>query len=82
MNLSVFSFALFSGFTVNGQIIGKTIVIPDGPHNTLTYFGRLGISHRKQGLRMEVSTQDISILHNGKKMKLQWSNAASIKDDE
>lgn len=56
--------------------------MPDGPHNALTYFGRLGISHRKLGMRMEVSTQDISILHNGKKMKLLWSDAASIKDNE
>lgn len=67
---------------MNGQIIGKNSVVPDGPHNTLTYFGRLGISHRKLGLRMEVSTQDISILHNGKTVKLLWSDEASIKENE
>lgn len=75
-------FFLFSGFTVNGQIIGKNIVVPDGPHKALTYFGRLGISHQKLGMRMEVSTQDISIFHNGKKVKFLWSNAASMKDSE
>lgn len=77
-----FSFLFFSGFTVNGLIIGKNSVVPDGPHNALTYFGRLGISHRQRGIRMEVSTQDISILHHGKKTKLLWSNAASVQDNE
>lgn len=67
---------------VNGQIIGKNHVDPDGPHKALTYFGRLGISHQKLAIRIEVSTQDISIFHNGKKEKLQWSNAASVKDNE
>lgn len=71
-----------SGFIVNGQIIGKNNVVPDGPHKALTYFGRLGISHQKLGMRMEVSTQDISIFHNGKKAKFLWSNAASMKDSD
>uniref|UniRef100_A0A8P4G878 Inter-alpha-trypsin inhibitor heavy chain H3 n=1 Tax=Dicentrarchus labrax TaxID=13489 RepID=A0A8P4G878_DICLA len=67
-----------SGFVVNGQIIGKKKVVPDA--NTNTYFGRLGIIHQKLGVRLEVSTQDISVFHDGKQFKLLWSDAASIKE--
>lgn len=68
-----------SGFVVNGQIIGKKKVVPDG--NINTYFGRLGIIHQKLGVRLEVSTQDISVLHDGKQVKLLWSDSASIKEN-
>uniref|UniRef100_A0A8C4HQL4 Inter-alpha-trypsin inhibitor heavy chain H3 n=1 Tax=Dicentrarchus labrax TaxID=13489 RepID=A0A8C4HQL4_DICLA len=57
-----------SGFVVNGQIIGKKKVVQDA--NTNTYFGRLGIIHQKLGVRLEVSTQDISVFHDGKQFKL------------
>uniref|UniRef100_A0A8C4HTL8 Inter-alpha-trypsin inhibitor heavy chain H3 n=1 Tax=Dicentrarchus labrax TaxID=13489 RepID=A0A8C4HTL8_DICLA len=67
-----------SGFVVNGQIIGKKKVVQDA--NTNTYFGRLGIIHQKLGVRLEVSTQDISVFHDGKQFKLLWSDAASIKE--
>ncbi|XP_068576731.1 inter-alpha-trypsin inhibitor heavy chain H3a isoform X4 [Cebidichthys violaceus] len=67
-----------SGFVVNGQIIGKKKVVQDGNNNT--YFGRFGIIHQKQGLRLEVSTQDIFIFHEGKQIKLLWSDTASIKE--
>ncbi|XP_071351222.1 inter-alpha-trypsin inhibitor heavy chain H3-like [Trachinotus anak] len=67
-----------SGFVVNGQIIGKKKVVPDG--NVNTYFGRFGISHKKLGVRLEMSTQDISVLHDGKQVKLLWSDTASIKE--
>ncbi|CAK6958437.1 inter-alpha-trypsin inhibitor heavy chain H3-like isoform X1 [Scomber scombrus] len=67
-----------SGFVVNGQIIGKKKVVPDGKINT--YFGRFGITHQNLGLRLDVSTQDISVFHNGKHIKLLWSDTASIKE--
>ncbi|XP_070814508.1 inter-alpha-trypsin inhibitor heavy chain H3-like [Chaetodon trifascialis] len=67
-----------SGFVVNGQIIGKKKVVPDGHPNT--YFGRLGIIHQKLGVKLEVSTEDISVIHDGKQVKLLWSDAASIKE--
>ncbi len=65
---------------VNGQIIGKKKVVPDG--NINTYFGRLGIIHQKLGVRLEVSTQDISVFHDGKQIKLLWSDTASIKESK
>ncbi|XP_071368926.1 inter-alpha-trypsin inhibitor heavy chain H3-like isoform X2 [Centroberyx affinis] len=66
-----------SGILVNGQIIGKKKVAPDGKINT--YFGRFGIIHQKLGVRLEVTTQDISVSQDGKRVKLLWSNAASLK---
>lgn len=68
-----------SGFVVNGQIIGKKKLVPDG--NVNTYFGRLGITHQKLGVRLEVNTQDISVFHDGKQVKLLWSDTASIKEN-
>uniref|UniRef100_A0A671VC37 Inter-alpha-trypsin inhibitor heavy chain H3 n=1 Tax=Sparus aurata TaxID=8175 RepID=A0A671VC37_SPAAU len=67
-----------SGFVVNGQIIGKKKVVPDGKINT--YFGRLGIIHGKLGVRLEVSTQGISVFYDGKQVNLLWSDAVSIKE--
>ncbi|XP_075951955.1 inter-alpha-trypsin inhibitor heavy chain H3-like [Anarhichas minor] len=67
-----------SGFVVNGQIIGKKKVVQDG--NINTYFGRFGIIHQKLGLRLEVSTQDIIVFYEGKRIKLLWSDTASIKE--
>ncbi|XP_018535592.1 inter-alpha-trypsin inhibitor heavy chain H3 [Lates calcarifer] len=67
-----------SGFLVNGQIIGKKKVVLDGKTNT--YFGRFGISHQKLGVRLEVSTQDISVLHDGRQVRMLWSDTASIKE--
>lgn len=67
-----------SGFVVNGQIIGKKKVVPDGKVNT--YFGRLGIIHEKLGVRLDVSTEDISVFYDGKWVKLLWSDAASVKE--
>lgn len=66
------------GFVVNGQIIGKKKVLQDGIVNT--YFGRLGISHKKLRVRLEVSTEDISVFHHGKHVRLLWSDTASIKE--
>lgn len=67
-----------TGFVVNGQFIGKKTLAPDG--NTNTYFGSFGISHQKLGVRLEVSTQDISVLHDGKHVKLLWSDTTSINE--
>lgn len=69
---------IFSGFVVNGEIVGKKKIHPDA--NVNTYFGRLGISHEKLGVRLEVSTQEITVLHEGNTVKLLWSDAASLKD--
>uniref|UniRef100_A0A3Q0S504 Inter-alpha-trypsin inhibitor heavy chain H3 n=1 Tax=Amphilophus citrinellus TaxID=61819 RepID=A0A3Q0S504_AMPCI len=69
-----------SGFVVNGQLIGKKKVVQDGNMNT--YFGRFGITHQKLGVRLDVSTQDISVFYNNKQVKLLWSDATSLKDTD
>lgn len=66
-----------SGLLVNGQTIGDKKVAPDGKVNT--YFGRFGIVHQKLGLRLEVTTQDITVSQDGKNVKLLWSDTATIK---
>ncbi|XP_045931307.1 inter-alpha-trypsin inhibitor heavy chain H3-like isoform X1 [Micropterus dolomieu] len=66
-----------SGILVNGQIIGDKKIPPDGKINT--YFWRFGIVHQTLGVRLEVSTQDISVFQDGKLVKLLWSDAASLK---
>uniref|UniRef100_H3D0L7 Inter-alpha-trypsin inhibitor heavy chain H3 n=1 Tax=Tetraodon nigroviridis TaxID=99883 RepID=H3D0L7_TETNG len=66
-----------SGFIVNGEIVGKKKDAPGG--NSNNYIGRLGISHKKLGVRLDVSTQDISVFHDGKHIKLLWSDTASVK---
>ncbi|XP_078104029.1 inter-alpha-trypsin inhibitor heavy chain H3a isoform X2 [Sander vitreus] len=65
------------GILVNGQIIGDKKIAPDGKMNT--YFWRFGIIHQTLGVRLEVSTQDISVLQDGKWVKLLWSDTASVK---
>lgn len=66
-----------SGILVNGQIIGDKKIPPDGHINT--YFCRFGVVHQKLGVRLEVSTQDITVFQNGKQVKLVWSETASLK---
>uniref|UniRef100_A0A673B6S2 Inter-alpha-trypsin inhibitor heavy chain H3 n=1 Tax=Sphaeramia orbicularis TaxID=375764 RepID=A0A673B6S2_9TELE len=51
------------GILVNGQIIGDKKIPPDGKINT--YFWRFGIIHRTLGVRLEVTTRDISIFQDG-----------------
>ena len=53
------------------------MVAPDGKVNT--YFGRLGVVHQTLGVRLEVTTEYITLSQDGQKVKLQWSEQASLK---
>uniref|UniRef100_A0A8D3AIF0 Inter-alpha-trypsin inhibitor heavy chain H3 n=1 Tax=Scophthalmus maximus TaxID=52904 RepID=A0A8D3AIF0_SCOMX len=66
-----------SGILVNGQIIGDKKTPPDGKINT--YFWRFGIVHQTLGVRLEVSTQEISVFQDSKWVKLLWSDTSSLK---
>lgn len=66
-----------AGILVNGQIIGDKKIPTDGHINT--YFCRFGIVHQKLGVRLQVSTHDITVFQNGKQVKLVWSETASLK---
>ncbi|KAJ7998984.1 hypothetical protein DPEC_G00210680 [Dallia pectoralis] len=65
------------GILVNGQTIGDKKVAPNGKMNT--YFGRFGIVHQTLGVRLEVTTQEITVSQDGKQVKLYWSETASLK---
>uniref|UniRef100_A0A6Q2YD80 Inter-alpha-trypsin inhibitor heavy chain H3 n=1 Tax=Esox lucius TaxID=8010 RepID=A0A6Q2YD80_ESOLU len=60
---------------VNGQTIGDKKVAPNGKMNT--YFGRLGIVHQALGVRLEVTTQDITVSQDGKQAKFYWSDTVT-----
>ncbi|TRZ01826.1 hypothetical protein DNTS_026174 [Danionella cerebrum] len=66
-----------SGIVVNGQTIGEKKVDPGKKINT--YFGRFGILHEKLGIRMMVSTKEISVFEDGKHVKLFWGDTATVK---
>uniref|UniRef100_A0A674DN74 Inter-alpha-trypsin inhibitor heavy chain H3 n=1 Tax=Salmo trutta TaxID=8032 RepID=A0A674DN74_SALTR len=66
-----------AGILVNGQTIGDKKVAPDGKVNA--YFGRFGIVHQGLGVRLEVTTHDITVSQDGKQAKLLWSDTASLK---
>ncbi|KAM7006173.1 inter-alpha-trypsin inhibitor heavy chain H3-like [Tautogolabrus adspersus] len=68
---------LKQGILVNGEIIGDKMIPPDGKINT--YFWRFGIVHQTLGVRLIVSTQDVSVFQDGQLVKLQWSDSASLK---
>ncbi|XP_017280694.1 inter-alpha-trypsin inhibitor heavy chain H3a [Kryptolebias marmoratus] len=65
------------GILVNGQVIGDKMVPPDGKMNT--YFWKFGIVHRPIGLKLEVTTQDISVYQDSKQVKLLWTDTVSLK---
>ncbi|KAM7006926.1 LOW QUALITY PROTEIN: inter-alpha-trypsin inhibitor heavy chain H3-like [Tautogolabrus adspersus] len=68
---------LKQGILVNGEIIGDKMIPPDGKINT--YFWRFGIVHQTLGVRLIVSTQDVSVFQDGQLVKLQWSDWAPLK---
>uniref|UniRef100_A0AAZ3PYV8 Inter-alpha-trypsin inhibitor heavy chain H3 n=1 Tax=Oncorhynchus tshawytscha TaxID=74940 RepID=A0AAZ3PYV8_ONCTS len=45
--------------------------------NMNTYFGRFGIVHQGLGVRLEVTTHDITVSQNGKQAKLFWSDTVT-----
>uniref|UniRef100_A0AAZ3PE76 Inter-alpha-trypsin inhibitor heavy chain H3 n=1 Tax=Oncorhynchus tshawytscha TaxID=74940 RepID=A0AAZ3PE76_ONCTS len=67
-----------AGVLVNGQTIGDKKVAPDGKVNT--YFGRFGIVHQGLGVRLEVTTHDITVSQNGKQAKLFCLDLQVTKD--
>ncbi|KAF7208196.1 inter-alpha-trypsin inhibitor heavy chain 3 [Nothobranchius furzeri] len=68
-----------SGILVNGQIIGDKKIPPDGKINT--YFWKFGIIHQIFGVKLEITTQEILVLQDGKQVKLLWTDMASLKGD-
>uniref|UniRef100_A0A8C6PN27 Inter-alpha-trypsin inhibitor heavy chain H3 n=1 Tax=Nothobranchius furzeri TaxID=105023 RepID=A0A8C6PN27_NOTFU len=57
-----------SGILVNGQIIGDKKIPPDGKINT--YFWKFGIIHQIFGVKLEITTQEILVLQDGKQVNV------------
>ncbi|KAK0140497.1 Inter-alpha-trypsin inhibitor heavy chain H3 [Merluccius polli] len=68
-----------SGFLVNGEIVAKKQNKAAASGQVNTYFGRLGVVHQTLGVRLEVTTEDISLSQDGQRVKLLWSDKASLK---
>ncbi|XP_056591544.1 inter-alpha-trypsin inhibitor heavy chain H3a [Triplophysa dalaica] len=66
-----------TGIVVNGQTIGDKKVAPGKKVNT--YFGRFGIIHERFGIRLMVSTKEISVSEEGKQAKVFWTDTGTIK---
>uniref|UniRef100_A0A1A8V9U1 Inter-alpha-trypsin inhibitor heavy chain H3 n=1 Tax=Nothobranchius furzeri TaxID=105023 RepID=A0A1A8V9U1_NOTFU len=60
-------------------IIGDKKIPPDGKINT--YFWKFGIIHQIFGVKLEITTQEILVLQDGKQVKLLWTDMASLKGD-
>lgn len=68
------------GIAVNGEIIGKK----ETGNNVIskeTYFGKLGIVNRKMKLRIEVTTETITIMMGKNKKEYTWEKKTSVKKE-
>ncbi|XP_077308318.1 inter-alpha-trypsin inhibitor heavy chain H3-like [Lithobates pipiens] len=68
------------GIAVNGEIIGKK----QTGNNVIskeTYFGKLGIVNRKLKLRIEVTTETITIMMGKNKREYTWEKKTSVKKE-
>ncbi|XP_037535048.1 inter-alpha-trypsin inhibitor heavy chain H3 [Nematolebias whitei] len=66
-----------SGILVNGEVVGDKMIPPDGKIST--YFWKFGIVHQTLGVKLEVTTQDISVYQDSNKVELLWTDTASLK---
>ncbi|XP_069823203.1 inter-alpha-trypsin inhibitor heavy chain H3-like isoform X2 [Dendropsophus ebraccatus] len=68
-----------SGIAVNGQLIGnkKTANVISNE----TYFGRIGIVNRQMKIRIEVTTDKITVLNHKNKKMFSWKKTGSISKE-
>ncbi|XP_033018180.1 inter-alpha-trypsin inhibitor heavy chain H2 isoform X2 [Lacerta agilis] len=64
-----------SGIAVNGQLVGAKKSLKNKLH---TYFGKIGFNFEKKGLKIEVSTEGISLKDGSSSTPLSWSNLGSL----
>ncbi|CAI5786510.1 inter-alpha-trypsin inhibitor heavy chain H2 [Podarcis lilfordi] len=64
-----------SGIAVNGQLVGAKKPLNNKLH---TYFGKIGFNFEKKGLKIEVSTEGISLKDGSSTTSLSWSNLGSL----
>ncbi|XP_077196419.1 inter-alpha-trypsin inhibitor heavy chain H2 isoform X2 [Paroedura picta] len=64
-----------SGIAVNGQLVGAKQAINE---KLQTYFGKIGFEFKKKGIKVEVSTEAITLMDGSSKISLSWSDAGRI----
>ncbi|XP_075142842.1 inter-alpha-trypsin inhibitor heavy chain H3-like [Leptodactylus fuscus] len=67
------------GIAVNGELIGNKKV--DDVISNETYFGRFGIIHREMKIRIEVTTEKITILNHKDRKTFSWQKTKSISKE-
>ncbi|XP_069502319.1 inter-alpha-trypsin inhibitor heavy chain H3-like [Ambystoma mexicanum] len=71
----------YSGITVNGQLIGDKKASNSAKQSNHTYFGKIGIIHKKKDLKIEVTPQKI-IVRLGKKTSIfSWLESGSMTQE-
>ncbi|XP_007950267.1 inter-alpha-trypsin inhibitor heavy chain H3 [Orycteropus afer afer] len=69
-----------TGLTVNGQIIGDKKVNPDSKTRK-TYFGKLGIANAQMDLRIEVTTEKITLWNGDSQSTFSWLDTVTVTQD-
>ncbi|OCT58116.1 hypothetical protein XELAEV_18002611mg [Xenopus laevis] len=67
------------GIAVNGELIGKKE--SGNVTSNETFFGKMGIVSTKLDLRIEVTTEAVTVLNGAKKMALSWQQDVTVTDD-
>lgn len=66
-----------AGLTVNGQIIGDKQTSQDSSPGK-TYFGKLGIASTHLDLRIEVTTEKISLWNEVGRSTFSWHDTVTV----
>lgn len=64
-----------SGILVNGQLIGAK---KEENGKLRTYFGKLGFYFLKEDMKIEISTETITLSHGSSTSRLSWSDTAHL----
>ncbi|XP_048462719.1 inter-alpha-trypsin inhibitor heavy chain H3-like [Rhincodon typus] len=65
-----------TGLTINGELIGEKKIEINKKINT--YFGKFGVVNMELDVKVEVSTQTITVFHGEEKITIPWSTTASL----
>nr|XP_056703682.1 inter-alpha-trypsin inhibitor heavy chain H2 [Euleptes europaea] len=64
-----------SGIAVNGQLVGAKQAVNE---KLQTYFGKIGFDFKKKGVKVEVSTEAITLMDSSSSTSLSWSDPGRI----
>ncbi|XP_066452540.1 inter-alpha-trypsin inhibitor heavy chain H3-like [Eleutherodactylus coqui] len=67
------------GIAVNGELIGNKKT--DNVISNETYFGRIGIINREMKIRLEVTTEKITVLNHKNQKTISWQKTGSISKE-